>query len=286
MVQFTLLSSTLLAALTASVSAGTPPNYPGFTLRWHDGFAGGKGASPGGWNHINGFLNVNGELQTYTSSPRNVQLSGRGSVEIIPLRDGSSKKGWTSGRLESTYVLTPAPGRVTRVEASIRFGANSPAGKKGMWPAFWMLGDSIRHGTAWPACGEIDIMEQLNGEGTGHGTVHCQQYPGGVCHEPTGLGATVGFGGNGFHNWRVEFDRRSSDWRQQSIKWFLDGRQYNVMTGARIADARVWATLCQSPLFFILNIAVGGTWPGYPTGATQDGPGSGMDVSYVAHYTS
>ncbi|KAG5990696.1 hypothetical protein E4U43_004214 [Claviceps pusilla] len=285
MVNYHFLSSILLA-FAAAVDAGAP-NYPGFRLNWADNFAGAKGSSPGGnWNRISGFLNVNGELQTYSPSTRNIQLSGANTLQIVPLRDHSTVKGWTSGRLESTYVFTPAPGRITRVEASIRFGSNSPASKKGFWPAFWMLGDSLRHGGKWPGCGEIDVMEELNGQMIGHGTVHCHQYPGGICNEPTGIGSPVGFGGNNFHVWRVEFDRRSNDWRQQSLTWFVDGRQFNKIMGSRIGNAGVWATLCQSPMYFVLNMAVGGTWPGYPTGATQDGFGAMMEVAYVAHYSN
>ncbi|KAG5977243.1 hypothetical protein E4U55_006958 [Claviceps digitariae] len=286
MVNYHFLSGIVLA-LAAAVEAGAP-NYPGFRLHWQDNFAGPKGSSPNGgkWNLISGFLNVNGELQTYSPSTRNVQLSGGNSVQIAPWRDGHTVKGWTSGRMESKYVFTPVPGGITRVEASLRFGSNSAAGRQGYWPAFWMLGDSLRHGGSWPRCGEIDIMEQLNGQMTGHGTVHCQQYPGGICNEPSGLGTPVNFGSNTFHTWRVEFDRRSNDWKQQSLTWFIDGRQYQRIAGSRIGDAGVWATLCQSPMYFILNMAVGGRWPGYPTGATQDGFGSMMEVAYVAHYST
>ncbi|KAG6003925.1 hypothetical protein E4U21_001604 [Claviceps maximensis] len=278
--------SSILLVLAAAVDAGAP-NYPGFTLCWQDNFAGPRGSSPGGyWNRINGFLNVNGELETYTSSPRNVQLSGGNTVQIVPWRDGNTQKGWTSGRLESRYVFTPSAGKITRVEAAIRFGANSPSTKKGVWPAFWMLGDALRHGKPWPGCGEIDIMEELNGESVGYGTVHCQQYPGGICNEPTGIGSPVNFGRNTFHVWRVEFDRRSNDFKQQALTWFVDGRQFHRVSGSRIGNASVWATLCHNPMFFILNVAVGGGWPGYPTDSTRDGYGAMMEVAYVAHYSS
>ncbi|KAG5920388.1 hypothetical protein E4U42_006206 [Claviceps africana] len=285
MVNYHFLSSILLA-FAAAVDANAP-NYPGFRLQWQDNFAGPKGASPGGnWVRINKFLNVNNELQTYSASTRNVMLSGGNTLQIVPWRDGSAIKGWTSGRLESTYLVTPQPGKITRVEASIRYGSNSGGAKKGIFPAFWMLGASLRHGTSWPACGEIDIMEELNGQLTGRGTVHCQQSPGGICGEPSGLGAGVGIPNNAFHVWRVEFDRRSNDWRQQKLTWFLDGRLFHQIAGSRIGNAAVWATLCQSPLYFVLNVAVGGTTPGNPTGATQDGFGAMMEVAYVAHYTN
>ncbi|KAG5919815.1 hypothetical protein E4U53_003963 [Claviceps sorghi] len=285
MVNYHFLSGILLA-FAAAVDASAPI-YPGFRLLWQDNFAGPRGSSPSGnWNRVSGFLNVNGELQTYSPSTRNVQLSGRNTVQIVPLRDTRTSKGWTSGRLESRYVFTPLPGKITRVEASIRFGANPAVTKKGFWPAFWLLGDSLRHGTAWPGCGEVDIMEELSGQLIGHGTVHCDRYPQGICNEPSGIGAPVAMGNNNFHVWRVEFDRRSNDWRQQTLTWFIDGRQYNRVAGSRIGNPAVWATICQKPMYFILNVAVGGSWPGYPNRFTRDGPGAMMEVAYVAHYTN
>jgi beta-glucanase (GH16 family) len=122
------------------------------------------------WNILDGNLGVNNELQTYKRSPRNAQLSGGTTMQLVPWREGSS---WTSGRVESKYTFTPQPGRRTMAEAQIRFGANNIDTKAGIWPAFWLLGDSIRHGTNWPACGELDIMETVNGQLTGYGTIHC-----------------------------------------------------------------------------------------------------------------
>ncbi|KAG6030242.1 hypothetical protein E4U19_000520 [Claviceps sp. Clav32 group G5] len=286
MVNHHILSSVLLA-FAASVQAGAP-GYPGFSLRWQDDFSGARGTSPNtrNWNIITGNLGVNGELQTYSSSTRNVQLSGANSLQIAPLRDGSARGGWTSGRLESKYVFTPTVGKITRVEASLRFGSNDQGAKKGIWPAWWMLGNSLRTGgKRWPECGEIDVMEQVNGQAIGHGTMHCQKDPGGICNEPGGIGSPVGFSNNGYHTWRVEFDRRSNDWRQQTVSWYLDGRNFHQVTGARINDLATWTTLCQSPMYFILNVAVGGSWPGAPTAATKDGFASGMEVGYVAHYS-
>ncbi|KZZ91041.1 endo-1,3(4)-beta-glucanase [Moelleriella libera RCEF 2490] len=286
MVKYTALAS--LLALASSVDAWGAPGYRGFNLRWQETFSGsgGSSANSGNWNIISGYLNVNDEWETYSSSTRNVQLSGGNTLRIVPWRDGSAQRGWTSGRLESKYVFTPDAGRITRVEAALKFGTNSQDAKQGIWPAWWMLGDSIRHGKAWPSCGELDIMENINGRMVGYGTAHCQQYPGGICNEPNGLGAAVNMNNNDFHTWRLEFDRRNNDWTQQTITWFLDGRQFQQLSGSRINDYNTWVSLCQSPMYFILNVAVGGGWPGAPNGATQDGFGSMMEVGYVAHYST
>ncbi|QUC16351.1 uncharacterized protein UV8b_00592 [Ustilaginoidea virens] len=288
MVKFPAVITASLVALAPLIQAWNAPPYHGFSLRWQDPFSGGSGRSPdpGNWNIINGFLNVNNELQTYSSSTRNVQLSGGSTVQIVPWRDESTIQGWTSGRMESKYVFTPDSGRLTRVEASLRFGPSHQGAKKGIWPAWWMLGDSIRHGKQWPAGGELDILEVVNGQPVGHGTVHCHKSPGGICNEPSGIGSSVNIPNNDYHVWRLEFDRRSEDWTRQSITWFLDGHRFHQITGSGIGDHGTWATLCHSPTFFILNLAVGGDWPGKPDGATQDGYGAMMEIGYVAHYVS
>lgn len=168
--------------------------------------------------------------------------------------------GWTSARLESTYVFTPPDGVRTLVEAKIRFGSNPQANKQGLWPAFWMLGDSIRHGTGWPACGEIDILEMVDGILTGYGTVHCDVAPGGICNEFNGIGGNIGVPDNGWHTWRVIIDRTPGSWLDESITWYRDGVQFMQVTGARINNQNVWNSLATTPLYFILNVAVGGDW--------------------------
>jgi beta-glucanase (GH16 family) len=167
------LASYLLPILAGTgVSAWDAPGYDGYRLVWTDNFAGPGGQLPNenNWNILDGNLGVNNELQTYKRNPRNAQLSGGTTMQLVPWREGNS---WTSGRVESKYTFTPQPGRRTMAEAQIRFGANSIDTKAGIWPAFWLLGDSIRHGTNWPACGELDIMETVNGQLTGYGTIHC-----------------------------------------------------------------------------------------------------------------
>jgi beta-glucanase (GH16 family) len=259
---FTMFGKALAVALSlASIATAVEaPNYSGFTRIWQETFAGSAGSSPNGnnWEIRQGDLGVNNELQIYTSSNTNLQLSGGSTLQIVPRRDGSAAKGWTSGRIESRYTFTPGQGEVTRAEAQIRFGDGNS--KQGIWPAFWQLGESIRHGVGWPACGEIDILETVNGILTGYGTVHCGQYPGGPCNEPNGIGGAIGIPDQSWHTWRVDYDRRSGNWRDQSITWFMDGRQFHQVTGNRIGDAGVWSSLAQSPLFFILNVAVGGDW--------------------------
>ncbi|KAM5349887.1 hypothetical protein ACJ41O_006392 [Fusarium nematophilum] len=274
--------------LASACLAWDAPSYNGQGLVWQDTFAGTGGTLPdtSKWNIIEGYLNVNAELEVYTRSTRNVQRSGGKTLQLVPWRDSSVATGWTSGRLESRYVFTPKAGRMTKAEAAIRFGNYAIANKQGIWPAFWMLGNALRTGGKWPSCGELDALETINGQLIGHGTAHCDVYPGGICNEGTGIGGTIGIPDQGWHTWKVKFDRTKGSWRQETITWYMDDRQFHQISGARINNERVWSTLCHSPLYFILNVAVGGTWPGYPNGNTGDGYGSMMEVAYVAHYST
>jgi beta-glucanase (GH16 family) len=243
------------------------PNYPGYDQQWSDSFDGSAGTLPNEdrWNIIDGYLNVNNEFETYKKSSRNVQCSGGKTLQLVPWKDGTSPHGWSSGRVESKYTFTPVAGGKTMAEALIRFGGNDIANKQGIWPAFWILGDALRHpGGSWPACGELDILETVNGQLTGYGTAHGDVYPGGIFNEPNGIQGHISIPDQGWHVWRMVWDRSVSSWQDETITWFMDGQQFNQISGSRIDNEGVWAVLCHSPLFFILNNAVGGGWVGGP----------------------
>ncbi|KAF3767214.1 family 16 glycoside hydrolase [Cryphonectria parasitica EP155] len=280
-------STALVLALVSLVAGWAPPGYSGFTEVWGADFPYAAGVAPdaNNWNIITGYLNVNGEWEEYTSSSANVQCSGGQTLQLVPWKDSSTQNGWTSGRIESKYTFTPTARKVTRAEAEIRFGTNDISTKQGIWPAFWMLGDSLRHGGSWPACGELDVLETVDGILTGYGTAHCGTYPGGVCNEGTGIGSHIAIPDQSWHVWRVEWDRTSNNWETETIKWSMDGIVFQTLTGSQLTQA-IWTSLCHSPLYFILNVAVGGSWPGYPNSATLDGYGAMMEVGYVAQYIS
>ncbi|KAF6834436.1 putative endo-1,3(4)-beta-glucanase [Colletotrichum plurivorum] len=266
--------------------AWSAPSYPNLNLIFQDTFSGaaGSGVNENTWSIITN-LRVNNELQDYTTSRSNLQLSGGSTLQIVPWKDASTGR-WTSARVESKYTFTPATSRLTIAEALIRFGDNPISNKRGIWPAFWLLGDAIRKGVDWPRCGEVDILETVNGQLTGYGTVHCDQNPGGACNEPNGIGGATGIPDQGWHSWRVQWDRRPGSWRDETITWFRDGVQFHQVSGARVGSEGVWRTLCGAPVFFILNVAVGGNWPGNPDGSTLGGYGSMMETAYVAVYQS
>ncbi|KAJ4406331.1 hypothetical protein N0V85_004534 [Neurospora sp. IMI 360204] len=278
----------LLPFLPTLVSAWYPPTLQGYNLVWYDQFEGNTATSPntGRWNIINGKLNVNNELETYSSSTRTVQVSGGYTLQIVPWRQQNGNGDWISGRIESTYTFTPQAGKKTVAQADIRFGSNPTNTKAGIWPAFWLLGQELRAGGSWPACGELDILETVNGDLRGYGTLHCGTNPGGPCNEPTGKGASTAIPNQDWHTWKIEWDRTSGDWYTSKVTWYMDGVKFHEVSGQSLNDWTAFDKISNKPLFFILNVAVGGDWPGYPNGNTQDGYGSMMEVGYVAHYVS
>ena len=251
----------VLSLVSALASAVPAPIYPGFQLVWSDTFEGNAGQTPNTdkWKLITD-LTTNNDVQKYTTSSSNLQLSGGSTMQLVPVKSSSGK--WTSARVETKAAFTPAQGKVTQIEAAIRFGDSPQSVKQGMWPAFWMLGESIRHGTGWPMCGELDIMETVNGLPTGYGTVHCgDEGGGGPCNEPIGRGGTVAVEDFGWHTWTLQVDRTSAGgWKSEVIRWLRDGKVFWELTGEAVGVEGVWGTLAHSPMFVILNVAIGGDW--------------------------
>ncbi|GAA5018348.1 acyltransferase family protein [Kitasatospora paranensis] len=223
-----------------------------------------------------------GEVETMTDATANVRLDGRGALEIVPTREDGR---WSSGRIESRRAdLAPPPGGVLRVEASIALPDVTGPAAAGYWPAFWTLGAGLRDGsTGWPAVGELDVMENVNGRDAVVGTMHCGAADGGPCREPVGLGS-----GDrpcpdcraGFHRYALEVDLTPGS---EQVRWYLDGREYHRVTERQV-DPADWDRAVHHGLFLILDVAVGGALPaahgGTPGPATA--PGHPMRVDYVA----
>ncbi len=134
--------------------------------------------------------------------------------------------------------------------------------------------------TNWPGTGEIDVMENVNGENTVHGTIHCGTAPGGECNENTGLGNShSGFSPSlqaDFHTYSVELDRSTLP---EQLRWYVDGQNYHTVKSDQVS-AETWAKATDHGFFLILNVAVGGGWPGMPTSSTASG--KPMIVDYVS----
>ncbi|WHT19879.1 SGNH hydrolase domain-containing protein [Crossiella sp. CA-258035] len=207
------------------------------------------------------------EIETMTDSSDNVRQNGKGQLAITPIR---TEAGWTSGRLESRSTDFRAPaGGVLRVAASIKLPEVGQADGAGYWPAFWLLGDAVRrNGSGWPAAGEIDVVESLNGRESVFGTFHCGTATGGPCQEPVGLGSgeqtCVGCQRE-FREYAVELDQGKGE-----IRWYLDGKQTFALGRDRVGE-QVWRQATGHGFFLILNVAIGGRLAGDPNGSTASG---------------
>lgn len=257
------------------------PTIPGYALVWSDEFNGASGAAVDGskWNSKTG-PNSNHEIQQYTTSTDNAHLSGDGRLYIIPNKDGSGH--WTSARLEGRYSFNCDAGHQMIFQAEICLGNNPPAQQQGLWPAFWTLGAAVRTGVGWPKCGEWDILEIINGSSTNQGTLH---YLNSSNADP-GFGGRVNFSHNDYHTWALKVDRTAATFQGEKLTWSLDGNPFFEVTGARVNNAEQWDDVAHKAYFPILNLAVGGDYPGQPNDQTTGGFQSGMQVKYVGVYKS
>lgn len=256
----------------ATAASAAPAAIGGLT--WADEFTGPAGSAPdpGKWGRDTGGGGFgNNELQYYTTGASNSALDGAGNLVVTAKRENPANyQCWygtcqyTSARLLTSNTFTQAYGRF---EARIKI----PRGQ-GIWPAFWMLGNNIGS-VGWPGSGEIDIMENIGREpNLVHGTLHGPGYSGG--NPLTGQYALPGGGAfaDGFHTFSV-------DWSPGAVSWAVDGTTYQTKTSAQ-TNGNPW--VFDHPFFMILNVAVGGNWPGSPDGSSTY-PQT-MTVDYVRAY--
>lgn len=225
----------------------TPLSYPGYTLAWNDEFN--TVIDPAFWGYDLGASGWgNNELENYTSNSANSYISN-GSLVIEARKESNGQ--YTSARMLSAGKKTFKFGRI-----DIR--AKLPKGQ-GIWPALWMLGANINT-VGWPACGEIDIMELLG-------------------HEPAKVYGTAHWGAQGSNNsihvsgtktlssgdFSDKFHVFSLIWENNKIRWYIDDVLYHTITPANTGSANY---PFNAEFFFILNVAVGGNWPGNPDAST------------------
>jgi len=243
---------------SAGPATGATPQSQAWTLVWSDDFTGPNGSSPdaskwvfdiggGGWG--------NNELETYTSRTGNAHLQD-GVLVIQALKedytgpDGIARQ-YTSARLKTLGRFQQAYGRF---EARLKL----PYGQ-GLWPAFWMMGTNVGE-AGWPLCGEIDIMENIGSEpSVVHGTIHGPGYSGNE-----GIGSTYTLpGGQRFAD---DFHVFAIEWEANTIRFYVDDHLYATRTPADLPTGTTW--VYDHPFFLILNVAVGGSWPGNPDSTT------------------
>lgn len=271
----TALVFTLLVTLSSCDNSDPAPNNDintpeGYSLFWNDEFneatinsanwqfETGDGTDyglPAGWG--------NNELQLYTSEPQNAAVVNEDGLSVLKITAlKNTNDSYTSAKL------------VTKNLASFRYGiievkAKMPEGQ-GIWPAIWTLGDN-RDQIDWPGCGEIDIAEVLGHEPNKYyATVHyvnSENKKGetqGVYELPAGSFSS------GYHVY-------SLSWEPEQMQFFLDG---NLVKTIPITDDM---KEFKRSMYLILNVAVGGYWPGMPDNTTVF-PQS-MNVDYVRVFT-
>ena len=262
------VNSTYAAAQTAGAQAATRE----WKLVWSDEFNGPNGSAVdaskwvsesggGGWG--------NNELEYYTTRRENAfQQDGNLVIKVLQekyIGPDDATRNYTSARLKTLGKFSQTYGRF---EARIKI----PRGQ-GIWPAFWMLGNDIDK-PGWPTCGEIDIMENIGKEpALVHGTIHGPGYSG-----EHGIGAPYALpSGQAFAD---DFHVYAMEWEPNTIRFYVDDHLYTTRTPADLPKGAKW--VYDHPFFLLLNVAVGGGWPGDPD-STSVFPQT-MLVDYVRVY--
>jgi beta-glucanase (GH16 family) len=262
------------------------PNIPSGTLVWSEEFNNATGANvapdPNIWTYDTGNGGFgNRELETYCAWGSNVAPCSSANPSLYVGTDGSlhivarqaAPGVYTSARLKSQGLFSFQYGR-------IEFRARVPEAQ-GFWPAAWLLGNNMAT-VDWPACGEMDVLERVNAAVTpdwNEGSIHGPGFIGGK------LGTVFKFpAGQTASQWHTY----GMIWKKGSVAYYVDdpGNPYVVYSPANLAglvDAR-WPFDDGQPSFIVLNLAIGGSWPGPPDASTRFS--SEMLVDYVRIYSN
>jgi beta-glucanase (GH16 family) len=226
------------------------------SLLWSEEFSTDGAPDPAKWGYDLGAGGWgNSELQYYTSRPENSVVQG-GVLKIKLIKESYNGSNYTSARLLSKNKFSFKYGRVD-------ISAKLPAGG-GTWPALWMLGSNIST-AGWPDCGEIDIMEHKGNElNKIYGTLH---YPGHSGGNGDGATTTISNATTAFHTY-------SLDWSASAVKISVDGVLFKTVANSNSLPFN-------QDFFFILNVAMGGTFGGNVDAAVAGGT---MEVDYIRVY--
>jgi beta-glucanase (GH16 family) len=273
-------------AASSVTSQSFTPNIPSGTLVWSDEFTNttSTNAQPNPliWTYDTGNSGFgNHELENYcawgsTSTPcstanPNVYVGTDGYLHIVARQPTTGV--YTSARLKTQGLFSFQYGRI-EVRAQVPEA-------QGFWPAAWLMGNNIAT-VNWPACGEMDVLERINAattpdwnEGSIHGTGFTGSNLGTVFNFPSGQTAA------GWHTYGMI-------WSTGSVAYYVDDptHPYVTYTASSISglSGAVWPFDAGQSNFILINLAVGGDWPGSPNAATPFP--SEMLVDYVRIYTN
>ena len=268
-------------AASPLVTVPFAPNIASGTLVWSDEFANSSGANarPNSqtWTYDTGSSGFgNQELEAYcswgsTATPcdpanPNAYEDAGGILHIVARKPSVGV--YTSARMKTQGLFSFQYGRI---EARMKLPES-----QGMWPAFWLLGNNITS-VNWPACGELDVMEHINGSNPQNegfdwvqGSIHGTGLNGGTQFHPAGFSATA------WHTYGMT-------WSKGKIQFYVDDPSSVYATFTSTTQTGTWP-FDSGPEFVIMNLAVGGNWPGSPD-ATTVFP-SEIQVDYVRVYTN
>ncbi|MCF8241626.1 MAG: glycoside hydrolase family 16 protein [Melioribacteraceae bacterium] len=240
------------------------PEREGYTLIWNDEFEGTE-IDDTKWEHeVNASGGGNNELQYYTDRRENSYVDS-GKLNIVALRETYTASG-TTRDYTSARMRTANNGDWKYVRIDVR--AKIPYGQ-GMWPAIWMLPTDWEYG-GWPASGEIDIMEHVGYDpGKVHGSVHTEAYNHRIGTQKSAQ-TIVPDANENFHIYSVE-------WTKDSIEVFVDEKKYFSFLNDNEGNYKTWPF--DKRFHLLLNVAVGGDWPGAPDETTKFP--KIMEVDYV-----
>lgn len=263
-----------------------------YRLVWADEFDG-DSLNRNVWNvEVNGGGSGNAELQYYTDRPENVSVgtdpvSGKGCLILTARKEAYRHAAFTSGRVNTQGKVYFTHGKV---EASIKF----PRTADGLWPAFWMMGNSYRT-VGWPRCGETDILEMGHADGIQAGRQ--DRYFNGACHwgfhKDNAYPSYARASTNAYDMQDGEFHLFTCYWDTERIRMYLDRDKYPDAPPYYELDiaetAGEWAAgrYFHQPNFILFNLAVGGRFTGilHPDSVTALPAGeAGMYVDYVRVY--
>ena len=211
----------------------------------------------------------NNELQNYTIN-QNTEVSN-GTLKIIARKvgDGQDPGDYTSARLNSNESFTYG-----RMEIRAKIPADNG---NGLWPAIWMLGESIKTGTSWPNCGEIDIMEYVSYQPN---TFYCTIHSAANNHVD---GTQVGSGALSLPSIEEEFHNFGIIWEENLIRFYLDDPENVIFFFQRPANPTADNWPFDKPHYFLLNMAVGGDWGG-AQGVNDNIFPATFEIDYVRVY--